>query len=78
MQNLDSSARPFALATRWSESLKTYIDNRLKSDLNARQIYDEHYQVFADRSRMDYPMRKDDTLHLKNIRNIERKFLRGK
>jgi hypothetical protein len=50
----------------------------LKSGLNARQIDDEHHQVFADRSRMGYPMRKDDTLILKNIRNIERTFLRGK
>ena len=74
----DSSARPSALATRWSDSLKTYIDNRLKSGLNARQIYDEHHQVFADRSRMGFSMRKDDTLLLKNIRNIERTFLRGK
>ena len=31
----DSSARPSALATRWSDSLKTYIDNRLKRGLNA-------------------------------------------
>jgi len=48
MYDPDSSARPSALATRWSDSLKTYIDNRLKSGLNARQIYDEHHQVFAD------------------------------
>ena len=70
VQNRDSSVRPSALAMRWSESLKTYISNRLKSDLNARQIYDEHHQIFTDRSRIGYPLRKDDTLILKNIRNI--------
>jgi len=48
VHNLDSSARPSVLATQWSDSLKTYIDNRLKSGLNARQIYDEHHQVFTD------------------------------
>ena len=78
VQDPDSSARPSALVTRWSDSLKTYIDNRLNIGLNTRQICDEYYQVFADRSWMYYPMRKDDTLLLKNFRNIERTLLRGK
>ena len=78
VQDPDSSARPSALATRCSDSLKTYIDNRLKSGLNACQIYGEHHQVFRDRSRMNYPIRKNDILLLKNIRNVERTFLQGK
>ena len=48
-------------------SFKICIDNRLKSNINARQIYNEHHQMFADRLRIGYPMRKDDTLILKNI-----------
>ena len=38
-----SLIRPSTLVTRWSNSLKTYINNRLKSALNARQIYDDHH-----------------------------------
>jgi hypothetical protein len=65
VQDPDSLAYPYVSTTQWSDSLNIYLDNKLKNDLNVRQIDYEHHRMFMDQSRINYLMRKNDTFILK-------------
>ena len=74
----DSNSCASQLAPRISHDAKLFIWNRLDAGFTSKQIFDEHLRVWQERKRLKQPMRKDDYMTMENIRNLERRHLKGK
>ena len=74
----DSNSRASQLAPRIFQDAKSFIWNHLDAGFTSKQIFDEHLQVWQERKRLNQPMQKDDYMTMDNIRNLERRYSKGK